>query len=147
MTYAAGQRFTSPDALPEDLRGTDLRGATLWLTGSIEAETDGVRVWPVEDGAVQIGYLLVLAALVLLGIALVRVVRGVPSPGSRSWRRLRPRARVTLGLVPVAGLVTLFVVYPLVNGLAAIWAVDVIAPLLITAGVLIVTAAVEQAAP
>jgi len=135
-------KLSFADLTQADLTGADLRGAELWLTGSVQTETSGAQVDPVQPGMFQLGYLAVLVALWRLGSTLFRRARGQTGPGS-SRRRLRPHTALSLALIPAA-LVYTGLLYLMGLDLAALWCVELLRPLLIAIGILLVTAAVQQ---
>jgi hypothetical protein len=144
-TNLAGADLSFADLSQADLTGADLRGANLWMAGSVEATTDDALIRPVQDGVLQVGYVLVAGAVLVLLAGLVRMARGIPGEGA-SRRRGRPGAQRTLGLIGGAAGITV-VLFLFGKMLAALWTVQLLVPLAVTAGVLLVAALVEQLAP
>jgi len=141
-----GADLTRADLTQADLSGADLRGARLWLTGSIQADTGHLRIGVVERGAVQLAYLLVPAALVLLLRPLLRIARRRPAPVRPPGRRSRPRV-VRLAILALVAPAAVFILWLMLGGLAALWSVQVRWPFLISEAILVLAIGVEQFAP
>jgi len=124
-------RLTGASLIQADLQGADLRGASLWWVDTIQADLAGVRLGPVEAGVVQLAYLLVLGALALVAMSAVELLR-----------RKRPRGRpaVRIGLAVVGFLCLLSSLF----GLAPLWTVSLLWPVLAAAVLLVVDATLRQ---
>jgi Pentapeptide repeats (8 copies) len=133
------------DLTQADCSGADLRGAKLWLTSNIQTMRSwDTRIYPVQPGAIQLGYGMVVAALVLLLQAAIGMVRRVPGPASR--HRLRPRARRVLRTLALTFPI-MFLIWLMGLNLMGLWTVEVIRPLLISVALLTLTFLMEQLAP
>jgi hypothetical protein len=141
-----GADLSFADVTQADLSGADLRGAQLWLTTSIQTQADTTRIGVIESGVVQLGYLIVPGALVVLAIPLLRIVRRIPSPGRLRNQRLRPRVRRG-GLLALTAPAAVYLTYMIVRAMVALWAVDILLPLAIGEAILVAAIVVEQLAP
>jgi hypothetical protein len=113
----------------------------MWLTGSIQAETGNLRIGATEQGVIQLAYLAVVFALVMLARSVLRLARGVgPKKG---LGRVRPGAAKALALLLIVPAVSGFA-YLTLGQLFEIWLVDVLRPLAIAEAVLLVMLAAEQ---
>jgi hypothetical protein len=117
----------------------------MWLTGSIQIDRSGTKINPVEAGVLQLGYLAVLVGLWRLVTTLIRLARRQTEPGT-SRLKLRPRAGGSLAFIAGAAVFT-GGLYLIGGDIAALWCVDLLRPLSIAAGVLLVTAAIQQLGP
>ena len=141
-----GADLSGADLTQADLSGADLRGARLWWTGTIQADTGHLRIGVVERGAVQLAYLLVPAALVLLLRPLLRIARRRTAPVPRPGRRLRPRV-LRLALLALVAPFAVLILWLMLGDLAALWSVQVRWPLLVSEAILLLAIGVEQFAP
>jgi hypothetical protein len=107
-----------------DLTGADLRGASLWLTSSIQTQMSRIRVDPVQAGVVQLGLLVLAAAVVAGGLSIVR-----------------PRAKSWLGMAGVAVMASMFLS---ILQLVPLWTVKIAGWDALAAGVLLLAAAVTR---
>lgn len=139
-----GADLSFADLTQADLTGADLRGASLWLAGSIQTETSGARIGIVERGVLQLGYALVVAAVIMLCLSVVRLARGIRRPG-RGSGRLRPGVARIGGLMLITPAV--FLLNLVIGQLFTLWTVDLLRPVILAELVLVIVAGVEQFSP
>ncbi len=73
-----GADLTFASLIQTELARADVHGAKLWLANSIQTQTGSLRIAGVEDGVVQLPYLVSLVFLLVMAVRVVRLFRMPP---------------------------------------------------------------------